>query len=435
MRRIGSAGLSSRYLIPKTVRDCLGPGKSLPYNWSEKLRETVLGICLARSVVLQQIARVQGRLVKTGENRLSAFLARKKLNIDRVHRECAIRTLRRLGGRKFRKFRGKVILIIDSTDYAKKRSRGKKRRMPKIGRVRLHNLATKETVLAPGYQEIWTALLLKGRRASIGITRKLHSTHLTGFWSQNQIEELEIRKAKDLVREALGLDVIVVADRGFRRKELLHWFLREEKTDFIIRMEGRLRARVGKRRGLLENLASWEPERLRAFWRESDKHPIFSAVRAFRATLSLFGEKDFTIRVLHLSPINIPMPPMLLATSMPISDRQELSETVALYSARWTIETFFYNYKQAFRANAFRVHSSWEAIDRLLAMAHMAFLVLSLIFEVSSGRCEQPIRNLRLSAQSLIHRHYAYASNLTLGKFFEILAMDFANHRLAWAVI
>lgn len=312
MHRMHLTSLKSRHLIPKTVRDCLGRGKSLPYNWSDKLRETVLGICLARSVVLQDIARVQGRLVKTGENRLSAFLGKKKLDLARVHRECVIRTLKRLGRRRLRKSRGKVILIIDSTEYAKVRSRGKKRRMPHIGRVRLQNLNSRETVLAPGYHEIWTGLLLKGRRACVGITRKLHSDKLPGFWSQNQIEELEIRKAKEIVREAFGLDVIVVADRGFRRKELLHWFLREEKTSFIIRMEGRLKARVHGRRGLLENLARFEPEKLRTFWRESGKHPIFSVVRAFQAVSPLFGEKDFTIRVLHLTSLNVPLPPMLL---------------------------------------------------------------------------------------------------------------------------
>ncbi|OGR85642.1 MAG: hypothetical protein A3J74_06215 [Elusimicrobia bacterium RIFCSPHIGHO2_02_FULL_57_9] len=53
-----------------------------------------------------------------------------------------------------------MVLIIDSTSYAKYRSRRKIRPLPGKGQVRLHNLRVKETLLVPGYQEIWVGVLL-----------------------------------------------------------------------------------------------------------------------------------------------------------------------------------------------------------------------------------------------------------------------------------
>lgn len=423
MRRIPSAGLSKR-ILPNALGSRLLNSK-LPYNWSQKLHQAVLGIALARSLVLQDIARTTGKRVPLAEKLLSKFLNQDQLNIDPVQRNFVIGQLRRLGKKRLRKFKGKAILIIDSTGYAKPRSRGRKRSMPRIGRVKLNNQHAKEKVFAPGYQEIHTALILKGRRAAIGITRRLHTEKAEDFRSQNEIEESELRKAKDLVEEALGIEVIVVADRGFRRKPLLHRFVRLEKTDFVIRIEAKLNVTVGKRTALISEIVRKKPERVRAFWLESDKSSIFSAVRAFRARLSTWGEKDFSVRILHLTPLNRSLEPMVLATSLPIASRQDLREIVALYSARWTIETYFFNFKRSFGAHKFRVFSSWKAIDRLLAMAHMAFLALAVAYETMQGTGSRAKRRLWRQAQALLSIRCARPPELTLGKFFEALAMDF----------
>lgn len=55
MRRLPPTGLKTRHLVAKTVRSCLPEG--LPYNWDEKLRELIVGICLSRSLLLQSIAQ------------------------------------------------------------------------------------------------------------------------------------------------------------------------------------------------------------------------------------------------------------------------------------------------------------------------------------------------------------------------------------------
>lgn len=54
-------------------------------------------------------------------------------------------------------------------------------------------------------------------------------------------------------------------------------------------------------------------------------------------------------------------------------------KSVSIPSSR--IETFFWMFKNGLQARTWRVFSCWEAIDRLLTAAHMAYLLLILIAE------------------------------------------------------
>ena len=119
--------------------------------------------------------------------------------------------LKRLGSRRLYLYQRKVVVIIDTTHHEKTRSRGKKKRMPSIGKVVLNNIPCKEKVLGPGYQEIWIGVLLKDR-SCLGLTRFLFSDKVSWFRSQGLLEEIEIRKIQDLIKEALKRDVILVAE-------------------------------------------------------------------------------------------------------------------------------------------------------------------------------------------------------------------------------
>lgn len=423
MRRISPAGRKSAVILPKVIASCLADASELPYNWSEKVRAVVLGICLARSTVLQDIARTRRGKVKHEENDLSELLSRGRLDLRAGARQCAIRALRRIGRRRFLRYRGKLVLLIDTTSYEKLRSRGKQKRMPQIGKVRLQNVPIPETVLVPGYNEFWTGLLLKDKTC-LGITRRLF-TELTAWPSQNALEEAEIRRAIELVKEAFGMGVILVADRGFRRKELLEWLRKDLGTDFVIRIEGKLTVRARGWEGLLWKLAPHWPERLRRYWRDRGKDPILSAVRAAAVTVAVSGRSRLRFNALCLTPLNREMEPLFLATTLPIETRDDLSTVVQLYSSRWTVETFFFSFKQSLGAGDFRVFSCWEAIDRLLAMAHMAFLVLYLLLVLA--------REARTDfwdwVQGQLREWFARPPELTLGQFFEIVARGFGERR------
>ena len=170
-----------------------------------------MGICLSRSLLLQSIAQTRPGNVRTGENNLSAFLSQEGLELGSAHRAYVISALKRMGRRRIWKHGGKAALIIDGTSYAKGRSRGKKRPMPGKGKVRLHNLPTQETILVPGYQEIWVCLLLADQTV-LPLTRRIGSENGPDCASMNLAELAEIRRAADIVREIFKLEVILVAE-------------------------------------------------------------------------------------------------------------------------------------------------------------------------------------------------------------------------------
>lgn len=436
MHRSPLAGLkSSRHLLAKSVASCLADDVlDLPYNWTKKVRAFVLGICVARSTVLQDIARTLGCPVKKSEKALSEFLSCKKLDLRDSAWKHTVKMLRRIGLKRFYRYRGNIILIVDSTTYAKTRSRGKEQRMPHIGKVLLHNVPASETILVPGYTEFWTGLLLKDETC-LGITRKLYTENTLpsdGF-SQNALEEVQMRSAVDLVREAFGVGVILVADRGYRRKDLMAWLKKELRIDFVIRIEGKLTVKARGWKGLLQNLAPHWRERLRRHWRDDNKDPILSEVRGQAVEVPLDSKgKDFVgINVVHLTPINrAGMDPMFLATTLPIETREEFSRIVSLYSRRWTIETFFFNWKRSLGTSGFRVFSCWEAIDRLLTMAHMALLVLYHLYVLGQAATHGAMAALWRRMQDLLRLMVARPPELTLGQFFDMLAVDFAPPRL-----
>lgn len=422
MHRPPPTGLKSRHLIPKTLRSCLGP-LDLPYNWGEKLVELLLALSLARSLLLKDLARISGRPVRGGINRFSLFLRQQRLDFSRQKERLLVAVLRSLGSRRLYLYGGKVVVIVDTTEHEKRRSRGKKKRMPAIGSVRMKNIPGKERLLAPGYQEIWTGVLLKNR-SCLGLTRFLFSDKAPWFRSQSMLEEVEIYRVRRLIWKALKRRIILVGDRGFRRKDLLHTLSQKPRTDFLIRLQGDLTVRVrGHKPGGLSKLAVWQPERCRAFWREDSKRATPCSVSAFGARVYVAKASFFRVRILCIS--DGEREPIFLATSLPVDTVEQIRRLVWLYSSRWTIETFFFSFKRSFGAHRFRVFASWGSVDRLLDLAHMAFLVLHLLFVLSARAATRDLRALRVSMERLLRRHSTRTGVLKIGDFLEALTLGF----------
>lgn len=427
MLRLSTTGLKSGHLLANSVRSCLP--EVLPYNWDQKLRGLVVGICLARSLVLQSIAQTMPGRVKTAENALSEFLGQQRLRLEAAERGCVIGVLKRLGRRRLWRHRGKAVLIIDGTTYAKARSRRKKRGMPGKGKVRVHNLPISETILVPGYQEIWVGILLADRTV-LPITRRLWSENGPDCASLNLAELAEIRRAAEIVREAFKMGVILVADSGFRRKELLHWLKEVEGMDFIIRLVGNLKVKTGQSNAALEQMGPWWPKRAQVQWREKSKRVMFSDVSARTVWVRTESEDRFRFNAVCLMPTKDDIDPMYLATTLDIKTAADLTLIVRLYSWRWAIETFFWRFKQALKGDSWRVFSSWEAIDRLLMAAHMAYLVLVMLADFATRGRTAALRRLQRGLVEILRARFARPPELTLGRFFQILAMDFPSPRL-----
>lgn len=419
-----STGLAA--ILPKTLESCLADAPVLLYNWNQKLRELIIGITLSRSLLLQSIAQTRPGNVKTHENLLSGFLSQPRLEIAAAYAAYVRSVLKRIKRRRLWKHAGKAVVIIDSTAHAKARSRRKMRPMPGVGKVRVHNLPTKETVLVPGYQEIWMGLLLSDKTV-LPLKRKLWSENGKEPASLNLTEEAAIRQACDLVRETFKIDIILVADSGFRRKDLLHDLKRIEKIDFVIRLQGKLNVRAGCVHGLLQNIARRWPKRVLMQWRESGKHPLLSRVAARRVAADDSSGAAFSFNALFVTHENETMDPMFLATTLTIAMSTDLMAIVRLYSYRWGIETFFWMFKNGLQARTWRVFSCWEAIDRLLTAAHMAYLLLMLIAEFCQKGVTRAARSLMRRIEEVLRTRFARPPEFTFGRFLQILAMDFPS--------
>jgi hypothetical protein len=431
MRKNGSAGLNSRHLIPKTLRSCLGP-LDLPYNWNQKFFGILLALSLTSSALLKDLAQCAKRPVKNGIDRLSSFLKAKRLDFSRQREHLLIQVLRRLGSRRLYLYQGKIVVIIDTTEHEKLRSRGKSKRMPSIGSVVLKNIPAREKILGPGYQEIWTGVLLKNRTC-LGLTRFLFSDKVPWFRSQGLLEEIEIQKIKRLIWKVFKRKIILVGDRGFRRKELLHLLSQESRTDFVIRLQGDLNVKLrGHKLGLLSRLAFWQPVRCVAHWRENSKKAALCSIRAFAARIPWKKARSFRLQILCVTSEN--REPIYLATTLPIETVEQIRKIVWLYSSRWTIETFFFNFKESFGAHKFRVFACWKSIDRLLDLAHMAFLVLHLLFVFTQQSTHRVFRRLCRSVDALLRQRALRPPELTMGRFFEAIAIDFHETRRAWSI-
>ena len=124
--------------------------------------------------------------------------------------------------------------------------------------------------------------------------------------------------------------------------------------------------------------------------------------------------------------------PMYLATTLTTETREDLTRIVRLYSWRWGIETFFWNFKQALNCDSWRVFSCWKAIDRLLSAAHMAYLVLAMLAEFAKRGRTAAMRGLMGRLEAILRSRFAWsAEELTLGRFMRLLAMDYPSPRLA----
>lgn len=428
MQQSASTGLAT--ILPKTVLSFLGDDSPpLLYNWKDKLRGLVVGICLSRSLELQSIAQTRPEKVKTTEDMLSKFLPQKRLVLHEQRRACVVGTLNRQTRRLIWKHEGKAAVVIDTTEHAKERSRGKVRPMPGAGKVRVHNLKSKETILVPGYQEVWVGILLKDKSV-LPLARRLWSEKGPQCASMNLVEEALILEARDMVKQELKLGVILVADRGFRRKNLLHW-LKREGMDFVIRLQGKLTVELAGTKGLLSEVSPWWEERTKIPWRDKANRALVSSVASRRVSVSIGPKESFCFNVLCLTPVREKLEAMLLASTLRTETVGDLVRIVRLYSRRWGIETFFWNFKQGLNADSWRVFSCWEAIDHLLEAALMAYLILLVLAESARRGRTAALREVWDWMEDMLRNRFARPPEMTQGRFMRLLAMDFPSPCLA----
>jgi len=420
-----------------------------------------LGVIVKGSTRLKALAqfispRRAAHSVKAVAVALGYFLTKAHFPARQVSSRVLLAAAREVDPAQMERYRGKVILVIDPTEYPK-RSRGKGKRgrqMQHVGRVRKKkekkkrqsNSKRKEpgksgakaapgkrkesTATTTGYVDVWAGMVLKGKQF-LPLARRLYSSYHPQQRSQNRVEKAVLFRALGMVKR-LGLTAIVVGDRGLGRKELVIR-LAKRGRDFVFRIDGDINARLegAEGEGLLSELLAQQPWLGEAEWDQGEEGKLHCRVRKVRASIrfSRSGRQDdyeeARLHFVELVPVEEGKESLILVTTLPVDNIVDARGIARVYALRWSVETGFETMK-AWGLGRFMVRK-WEAIDRLLWIVAVAYAVMVVAHRhVRLGR-------LREQAVALIKQASVFGRKLTIGKLAEALTLDYADHRRAWA--
>jgi hypothetical protein len=437
----------------------LGQARQQP-GWQEPDRrnlrtwgQLVLGVVVARSTRLVTVSQTilgqrAAQSVKAVAMGLAYFLTVAAFPAPTLSPLVLDAAARQLDPTQVATYRGKVVLALDPTEYAKRsrgrgRSRdGKPRPMEYIGRVRKPRRGpTKAPKTAPapktprvatttGYVDVWAGLVLTGKQF-LPLARALFSNRHPDLTSQNRVEEAVLATALGVVAR-LGWPAIIVADRGLGRKELLVALVQQGR-DLAIRVDADVTVFTAAHPNgaLLATALAAEPARGEVVWDRGQEGKLPCRARTVTATIrfSRTGRQaDFRAAALHfieLVPLDGTTDPLVLATTLPVATVADIQGVVRVYAWRWAIETGFETMK-AWGLGRFMVRA-WQAIDRLLWVVAVAYALLVLALG------EGPLAILREQAVALLKRLAVLGRCLTVGKLAEAIGLDFQRHRRAWA--
>ena len=416
-------------------------------------RQFVLGVIAKGSTRLITVAQAVASWrkvtsVKSAAMALGYFLGKAQFPMRPFATRLVEAAVQALGPGQLESYRGKALLVIDPTEYAK-RSRGKGkvgRGMQHIGRVRKTQAKVKskkrraagkkaggerrKVVTTYGYVDIWAGVVVVGK-GFLPLARQLFSSNHPKLKSQNRVEEAVLFQGLGVLGR-LGLEAIAVGDRGLGRKELVIR-LASKGQDLVFRIDPDILVRVPdmKEEILLAELLASQPYLGEVIWDRGDEGRLRCQVRLVRAAIrfSRSGRKadhqETTVNFLELVPVEERVESLVLVTTLPAQTLADAKGIARIYSQRWAIETGFET-MHGWGQDRFMVRS-FDAIDRLLwivAIAH-TLMLLALRDGKLAGFCEQ--------AKRLLRREAVLGRRLTVGKLAEAIRLDFDKHRRAWA--
>lgn len=258
------------------------------------------------------------------------------------------------------------------------------------------------------------------------LVRKLYSNQHPTQLSQNLIEEQVIWSALAVV----GEEALLVSDRGLRRKALL-LKLRRSEVDMLIRLTTRINVTYQGQWINILQLAQHLAMQGIVYWKPGTKRAIPCQFVTFSARLlkpkkrKKLYNPDFNFIV--LLPLVENRDPLLLVTTLPLTTLTAVEGLIHIFERRWAVETSFEDLNRHLHLDEFMVQS-WQGIERLLWLGHMAYMLLLLMWLGTWAAMIQ----FRTEIQRLLHTWAVEKDALTVGKLHEALRLDFGHHRLKW---
>ena len=441
-------------------------GPRLDRRNRRSFRQVILGVLVQRSTRLLALGRFvapqrRANSVKAAAQGLAYFFKEAAFPVAGVSTALLEEAVRQIDPARLVTYEGKVLLVLDPTEYAKRsRGRGKcGRQMQHIGRVRAPKTTTpakkpkkRTSPAAPsqqgqgrasrsqdtrvatayGYVDIWAGLVLKGKQF-LPLARQLFSSQHPTCTSQNAVEDAVVGQALAVLRR-LNLAAIVVGDRGVGRKEFLIHLAKQEQAA-VLRVDADitvypLDAPAAAGGLLLADALAQQPWRGTVTWDRGEHGRLRCRLRTLRAAIrfSRTGRKDDVqearVTFVEAVPLDGQTAALVLATTLPVDTTAHARAIVRLYAQRWSIETGFET-MHAWGQDRFMVRS-WTAIDRLLWVVAVAYALVVLALY------SRPLRHFRAQAIAVLKALSVVGDQLTAGKLAEAIGLDCARHARAW---
>jgi hypothetical protein len=420
-------------------------------------RQLILAVLVARSTRLVALGRVMApqrrvRSVKAAAMAVTYFLQTARVPVPTLSTSLLEAAVRQLDPEHLVTYQGKVLLVLDPTEYEKRsRERGKcERQMEHIGRVRRSKSTPstkqskgpmptpegrapagqdKRVATTPGYVDIWAGLVLRGKRF-LPLARQLFSSRHPQCTSQNAGEEAVLAQAVDLLQR-VSLPAIVLGDKGLGRKELIIRLANQDQ-DEVLRVDADIKVYSPEAPDGLLLAAALAPQPWRGAmdWDRGAEGVLRCRLRTLRAPIrfSRTGRKDdvqeATVNFVEAVPLEGLTESLVLATTLPVDTVAQVRAIVRLYAQRWAIETGFET-MHAWGQEAFMVRR-WIAIERLLWVLAVAYALVVLALY------QRTLRAVRRQATAVLKVFSVVGDRLTVGKLAEAIGLDYHEHRRAW---
>jgi hypothetical protein len=446
--------------------DQRGAGPRLDRRNRRTWRQLVLGVVVKRSTRLLALGQSVAPQRRAGSVKAAApgrayVLRQAKFPSASFSMGLLEEAVRQMAPARLVTYKGKVLLVLDPTEYEKRsRDRGKcGRQMEHIGRVRRSTskgtpqkttktktkrtpgpaqqqsggrpaqTETRRTATTPGYVDIWAGLVLKGKQM-LPLARPLFASRHPPCTSQNAIEEVVLAQALALLHR-LGLRAIVRGDKGLGRKELIIRLANQEQ-DAGLRVDADITVYPADAPDglLLAAALAQQPWRGAVDWDRGAVGVRPCRLRTLRATIrfSRTGRKDdvqeATVNFVEAVPVEGATASLVVATTLPVDTVAQVRAIVRLYAQRWAIETGFET-MHAWGQDRFMVRS-WTAIDRLLWVVAVAYALVVLALHDRTVRC------FRQHAEAVLKQLSVLGAHLTAGQLAAAIGLDFARHSRAW---
>jgi len=296
--------------------------KGLLTTQQDTLCQVVTGLISCRCLILAEIARCFQTDTKFPHNlkRVWRFVSNERIQMDSSKEVVARRLIRQLHHRLQIKPKQYLQIIIDWTSV-----------WP--------------------YQVLQALIPVDGRAVPV-LSLAVHKSDLT--CNQNTLEQLFISSLRRCADKQWR--VVIVADRGFGRTELLR-FIDQQGFGFVIRVKGDAWIKAGRYRGKLRDykLAVGQCFKL--------SNVVYHKTKQYRVKV-----------VLNCARIKGKDCSWLLATNLGLTSGQ----IVSIYKQRFWCEESFRDQKQEFELEAVRVEKAARLENLLLALA-IVVMILAVI--------------------------------------------------------